>query len=593
MSSTLIQTWLKFLEESPRRSEPFIFWHSRQKWHSWSHEEFQHQVKVLALSLKDLGVESGDRIAIMAQTRKEWMALDLAIMTLGAVTVTIYPTQAIQEVEYILNDSACRIFILENETHLENWSRISKLCPSVRKVVLMDGQISSNEIMGWDRFIGGGLNSSGHGEDPFQYCLYHQTFDDLATIIYTSGTTGLPKGVALTHRQIMSEIRDVLSAIPLTFEDRSLTFLPLAHVLGRIETWGALLTHYQLAFADGIEHLSHRMTEIKPTFLIAVPRFFEKLQTEIGAAMSATPLIKPIFDKALQVGMEVSTYQQFHQPLPWSLLPQYWAAKKSIFDRVHERLGGRLKFAISGGAPLEPDLAKFFHALGILILEGYGLTETTAAITANTPLNYRFGSVGRPLPHVDLKIAEDGEILVKSDKVFSHYINLPDESTSVFKDGYFCTGDIGYIDSDGFLFITDRKKDLIKTSGGKYIAPQKLEEMLTKNSYIKQALIFGDKEKYIVALLALDAEQIKRYAYERGLSYPDYSSLIRHPQVRGLIRMIVAEVNNQLASHETIKNFDLLPHELTVESGELTPSLKVKRKFCSEKYKQEIKSLYA
>ena len=426
----------------------------------------------------------------------------------------------------------------------------------------------------------------------YELALREVKLADTATIIYTSGTTGRPKGVVITHTQALSEVADAFPLLGVTPRDRSLCFLPFAHILGRIEIWGHAYTGYTMAFAQGIDRLKDDLVDIQPTLMIAVPRVFEKIYNGILAQAEASPLKSKAFHWAMSVGREMSQYKVEKQPVPIDLALKYRVAKKLVFDSILSRLGGRLRFAISGGAPLSRSIAEFFHAAGVLILEGYGLTETTAAIAVNTPFDYRFGTVGKAVGDVKFKIADDGEILVASKKVMKEYLDDPEATAAAITDGFYHTGDIGELSPEGYLRITDRKKDLIKTAGGKYVAPQKLEGLLKSSRFISQVHIHGDQKKYVVALLTLNMDDVRGWASENGIDASKREDLVVQPKVRDLIKGVVAEANSHLASFETIKNFSILPREFTVESGELTPSLKVKRKVIDERLKDLIDSLY-
>ncbi|MGE0762723.1 MAG: long-chain fatty acid--CoA ligase [Bdellovibrionales bacterium] len=592
MNSSTITQILAKARQRPR-DWTALRYRRRDHWLNINWGELYRLCETLAAALASCGVKPGDRVALMSETRYEWLVADFAIMGMGAVNVPIYQSQRAEEVAYILKDSKASCLLLEDYNQWLKWVQVKDQCPDVKVVALIDGHHELPEgPLTWDDLLEHGTEYLKDHPHFYEQAISRQTGADLASLVYTSGTTGEPKGVVLTHHQITSEVQSVLQNIPLTEKDTSLAFLPFAHVLGRIEGWCAVTAGFTVAFAENIDRLRNNLVEIKPTVLIAVPRIFEKLHMAIITQVQANPILHKLFAWALEIGKMVSRHKQNGQTVPMSLLAQHAMADRLVFQPLQKKLGGRLRFAVSGGAPLATEISEFFHAIGILILEGYGLTETTAAITANTPLHYRFGTVGRPLPGVDLKLAPDGEIMVKAGQVTPGYHGLPDATAEALKDGYFYTGDIGEIDADGFLRITDRKKDLIKTAGGKYVAPQKLENLLKMSPYISQVLIHGDQEKYIVAVLTLNAEKIVDYAKKNEISYQDYGMLCQHPQVKALVRGAVAEVNAQLSGFETIKNFAILPREFTIEAGEITPSLKVKRKFCSEKYRDLIASLY-
>lgn len=550
----------------------------RQAWIELNWSDYYRSCESIGLGLLKLGVERGDRVAILSNTRWEWAALDMGILGIGAVTVPVYQSYRAEELEYLLNHSDVKVLVVEDKSQLKKYEAIQKKCKSVKTVV----QIEPNEdlpagVFSWDDLINRGSElAKAEGADRFAQECEKAQLDDLATIVYTSGTTGEPKGVMLAHRQILSEVEDVVNVLPISPKDSTLSFLPYAHVMGRVEMWLHMYLGFTLNFAESIDKLRGNLKETRPTVILGVPRVFEKIYSGILTQLEGAPWRKKIF-----------------QVLNGSQNPLgRLAADQLIFKPIREGLGGRLRFVVSGGAPLEKSLADFFKKADVLLLEGYGLSETAAAIALNTPDNYEFGTVGAPLPDVKIMIAPDGEILVKSDKVMKGYYRDEQATKEAFKDGYFCTGDVGEFNSLGHLKITDRKKDLIKTAGGKYIAPQKLEGMLKMHPAISNVLIHGDRKKFVVALLTLNEPYIKALAKEKNWAYRDYRHLTQLPEIREVVRKIVAQVNANLASFETIKNFSILPDDFSIDRGELTPSLKVKRKICDDRYSQEINELY-
>lgn len=561
-------------------------------WQSKNWNEYYKDIEQIGSALLSLGIAPGDRVAIMANTRYEWSVADLAIFGIKAITVPVYQNNTPEDVEYILNNSAARILICESRGPLKIFESVKAQCPTIEKVIVFEDTCPNPDIVTWKAF-----HEMGHSylkSHPRRYRELCETLtpEDTATILYTSGTTGRPKGVVLTHLQAFSEVSEAFPLCGATENDTSLSFLPYAHILGRIEHWGHLYIGSTMAYAESLEKIRNNLTEIRPTFIMSVPRIFEKIYGAIWAQVQTQPLKLKVFNWALEIGKKVGEYKMSGQILPLDLLLQYELARKLVLGKITEAFGGRLRFAISGGAPISKDIALFFHAAGILILEGYGLTETTAAITVNTPFNYRFGSVGRPIGEAKIKIAEDGEILIKSDKVMKEYYNNPEETKLVFTDGWFHTGDIGEILPGGDLRITDRKKDLIKTAGGKYVAPQRLEGLLKLSPYIAHVHIHGDQKKYIVALLTLDRLAVEKLAKEKNFAYTDWNSLVASPFVQDLVRKAVADTNSNLASYESIKKYLVLPNEFSVETGELTPSLKVKRKVLDQRFKDQIDELY-
>lgn len=564
------------------------------QWQEYNWKKYFEMSEAIGLGLKDLGIQTQDKVAIYSNTRYEWCVADLAIIGIQAVAVPIYQTVTAEDLEYILNNSEAKIVIIENHNLLKNWNLVKERCPLVEKVILFDGAVQENENqISWSEVSELGTIRKSRSEQEYVELCQKAKVDDMITLIYTSGTTGLPKGVTLTHRQAVSEVGEAFPYAGANSSDISLSFLPYAHILGRVEHWGQLYIGYTLAFAESIEKMKANLAEVKPTILVSVPRIFEKIYSGIHAQVDSNPASSKVFHWAIKVGLKVGEYKLRREALPFPLLAEHLLAKKLALSKVKDAFGGRLRFAISGGAPMAKDIALFFHACDVLVLEGYGLTETTAAVCVNTPFDYQFGSVGKPIGDVQIKIAEDGEILIKSDKVMKEYYKNPEATAETIKDGWFYTGDIGELTSSGDLKITDRKKDLIKTGGGKYVAPQRLESLLKNHTFISHALIHGDQKKYIVALLTLDKPSILQMAKDRNIQYDDYASLTQNPLILEHVRKAIAETNSHLASFETIKRFTILKSEFTIESGELTPSLKVKRKVLDKKYAKEIQALYA
>lgn len=597
MSGTICD---KFIQTVRRKEENTAIKYKRGgRWIDLTWIGYKELVETTAAGLQVFGVRKGDRVAIISRTRYEWAVSDLAILGLGGITVPIYPNSTPDVVAYILEDSAPKIVICDDIGTARTIAELTKDSRTLEHIIYIDNPKHGKDISSVSRPISSWLELQRQGEEaikksPTLYELAVAALEphDTASIIYTSGTTGRPQGVVHTHTQIMSEVADAFPLLGVTARDSSLTFLPFAHVLGRIEIYGHALIGYTMAFAQNIERLTTDLVDIQPTIMVAVPRVFEKIYSAILAQAEISRIKKRLFDWAMSVGREVSQHKIAKQPLPVELALKYQVAHRLVFKKILDRLGGKLRFAVCGGAPLNPAIAEFFHAAGLLILEGYGLTETMAAITVNTPFDYRFGSVGKAIGDVRLKIAEDGEILVHSKKVMKEYYHNPELTEKAFTDGWFHTGDIGEISSDGFLKILDRKKDLIKTAGGKYVAPQRLEALLMTKPLISQVHIHGDQRKFVVALVTLNPEAARKFAEENKIPHTSPEVLAEAPKIREQVRKAVAEANSQLASFETIKNFAILPREFSVESGELTPSLKIKRKVVDEKYRDLIDSLY-
>lgn len=549
-----------------------------KQWLELNWSDYYRTCEAAGLGLAALGVQKGDRVAVISNTRLEWAALDFGILGIGAVTVPVYQSNKPDEIEFIINHCEAKVLIIEDLTQWKKWETIAKRCKSVEHVVCMQASPDlPSHVIGWEDFLERGVRAYVQTPDFFADQIKSNRIADLATIVYTSGTTGEPKGAMLTHQQIISEVEDLVRAFPISPLDSTLCFLPFAHVLGRAELWLHTYLGFTLNFAQSIEKLKSDLKEVRPTVIIGVPRIFEKIYAGMLTQIESQKWRKKVFDF-------LSGAEDFARAKVADLL---------IYSKLRDGLGGRLRFVVSGGAALEPQLASFFHKAGLLILEGYGLTETTAAIAVNTPGQYKFGTVGKPLPDVEIKLAADNEILVKSKKVMIGYYKDEAATNTALQDGYFHTGDIGEWTKQGYLRITDRKKDLIKTSGGKYVAPQKLEGLLKTSPLISHVLIHGDKRKYVVALVTLNESYAKTLAREKGWTFRDFKMLTQLHEMKEAVRKAIAQVNAQLASYETIKNFAILPEDFSVESGELTASLKIKRKVADQKFKDIIEELYA
>jgi long-chain acyl-CoA synthetase len=570
-------------------------------WHEVTWQQMAERVLDVAAGLLELGVSAGDRVALLAATRAEWMEIDLAVLACGALTVPIYPSNLASECGYIVANSDSSIVFVENDTQREKIDRVraegfeldgvrQRVHP--RTVLSIEGGDDGASLA---RLMERGRAGGAAARAEVERRTAALGRDDLATIVYTSGTTGPPKGVLQTHGNHLAAVEALLGLDIVREGDVDFFFLPLAHSFARLIEYVGLAAGTTTAFARSIDTLAADLASARPHLVPAVPRIYEKLYARIHAVRDEGSRVKQaLFDWAVGVGREQSRHVRDGQPVPALLALQYALANRLVFARIHRLLGGNIRYMTSGGAPLARDIAEFFHAIGILILEGYGLTETTPVLTVNRPDGYRFGTVGRPLDCCEVRIAHDGEILGRGANVARGYYRRPEETAESWDaTGWFHTGDIGEFDADGFLRITDRKKDLIKTSGGKYVAPQKIENLLKLQPHISQAVVIGDQRKYCVALLTLDADAMAAWARETGGSATTPAALATDPAVRALVEREVAAVNAQLASFESVKRFDILPGELTVEDGALTPSLKVKRKVVAERFEREIAALYA
>jgi long-chain acyl-CoA synthetase len=564
---------------------------------SW--RQSAERVFAIAAGLRALGVAPGSCCAVLSNTRIEWILSDLGIMCAGGVTATVYPASTAEECAYILGDSGAVAAFVEDRAQLAKLESQRARLPQLRAVVLIDASSEAATPGGWEISLAG-LEARGARYD----CEHPGEVEkiarglgprDLATRIYTSGTTGTPKGVELVHDSWLG-VADGIDALDiLSSRDHQYLWLPLSHAFGKLLVAAQFRCGFSSTVDGRIPKLMDNLGRVRPTFMAAPPRIFEKLHGRVVlGAQEGGALRAGLFRWAMSVGRRVSALQQDRKELPPLLALQRAIADRLVYSRLRNRFGGRLRYFVSGSAPLSPEIAEFFHAMGLLILEGYGLTESGGASTVNRPEEFRFGTVGRVLKGVEFKLAEDGELLLRGRAIMRGYRNLPTETAQVLDpDGWLQTGDIASVDAIGRLSITDRKKDLIKTSGGKYIAPNKLESRLKSISpYISQVVVHGDRRNFCTALISLDADTIAGWQKEHGLEKLSYAQLTAQPDVLELVQHAVDDLNATLASYETIKRFALLPHDLTVENGELTPSMKVKRRIVEERNRVLLDSLY-
>ena len=567
-------------------------------WVTLTIREVGRIVREVALGLIALGRQQGDRVALLSSSRAEWVQADFAIFSAGCVTVPIYPSYPPDLIAYVVNDSEARTLIVEDASQLAKALQARAEMPKLEHIIVIAGYEAPEppkSVMTWDALRRLGRDSESAHQSTLAERVASTQPDDIATIVYTSGTTGPPKGVVQTHANHIAAVGAASAMHPLEPGWVHLLFLPLAHSFARLESFLGIHNRLLTAFAENIDKVGENLREARPHFICSVPRVFEKVYAKILAGVEAgRPAKKKIFHWAIGVGRQVSGYQQRRQPLPRHIAIQRALAHKLVFSKLHAALGGRLKWAVSGGAPLSRDIAEFFHAAGILLLEGYGLTETCPVLSFNTPTEYKFGSVGRALPGIEVRIADDGEILTRGANVATRgYYKQPQATAEVFEpSGWFHTGDIGHVEQDGFIFITDRKKDLIVTAGGMNIAPQNIENLLKGDPFISQVMVYGDRRAYPVALITVNPDELDKFAREHGVLTTDPAVVTKHPKVAERVARIVEEKNTHLQSYAKIKKFAVLPADFTQEGGELTPTLKVKRKVVSEKYRATIEELY-
>jgi long-chain acyl-CoA synthetase len=564
-------------------------------WTSVTWREAGERVNRVAAGLLALGLEAEQRVGIASSTRYEWIVADLAVMAAGGATTTVYPSTNAADTAYIVGDAECQVVFAEDDEQIAKLREHRSELPTVAKVVTFDGTADGDWVIGLEDLavLGDGLLAQ--TPDAVRKVADSIEPDALATLIYTSGTTGKPKGVRLLHRAWVYEGEAIKSQGILDESDLQFLWLPMAHSFGKV-----LLVQMACGLATAIDGRVERIVDnlgvVKPTFMGAAPRIFEKAHGKIVTMQANEGGAKEkLFKKAFAVGLEVDRRKREGQSVPPLLKLQHGLFDKLVFSKVRDRFGGRVRFFISGSAALNREVAEWFHAAGILVLEGYGLTETAAGAFVNHPEQYKFGSVGHVFPGGEVRIAEDGEVLIKGPNVMQGYHNLPDKTAETLDaDGWLHTGDIGELDADGFLRITDRKKDLFKTSGGKYIAPSAIESQFKALCpYASQFLVIGNNRNYCVALITLDPDQVADWASHNGMEGKSYTEVVSSPAMQKLIDGYVEQLNTRLNRWETIKKHTILDHDLTIESGELTPSLKVKRPVVERNNQETIENLYA
>ena len=549
-------------------------------WQPISSQQFASKVSGVVAALRSWGISKGDRVAILSENRHEWVVADMACLLLGAVVVPIYTTLTADQTAYMLRDSNARAIFVSMERHLEKVLSILT-STAVEKIAVMDDVEESralrmSELMKYGATAGVGF--LGRDIQP----------SDLATIIYTSGTTGIPKGVMLTHGNMAANINFFCCDFGFGPGMRCVSFLPLSHVTARSVDLGLLNRGVALAHLPQLERLPQALLEVRPQVLLGVPRVYEKVHTQVDLQAAGFPR-KHIYRWALRVGRG-NRQQVLAGEVPRS--PAWRLANKLVYSKILAGLGGQVRVFISGGAPLGRPLAEWYADVGVRIHEGYGLTETSPVIAVNTPAEHRLGSVGRPVRNIEVRIAEDGEIQVRGPSVFQGYWNKPEETRNAFVDGWFKTGDIGKIDEDGYLYVTDRKKDLLKTSGGKFIAPQPIESALTHNQLVAAAIVVGDKRKFPAVLIFPNFDVLEARAKDKGLSYKSREELIELAPVRARYAEVVSEINQNLAQFEKLKEFRLVAEELSAATGTLTASMKLRRRAIEEYFKSLIDEIY-
>jgi long-chain acyl-CoA synthetase len=558
-------------------------------WQPLSSHQIYQRVRALATAFLEFGAKKGDRIALISENRWEWIVTDFAALAIGAGDVPLYPTLTGEQIAEQIRDAGCRIAVVSTRMQFDKLHSVRDKT-QLERIVMMDapapeGAIALSELLG-------DADARGPERDPVFDALARSVApSDLATLIYTSGTTGEPKGVALTHGNIAANQNFAPVDFRFDSTDACISFLPLSHVTARVLDYVMYNHGAQVAYCAQFDKLPQAMREIQPTVLVGVPRVFEKIHQEVERRAAQSPVKKRLLAWAVRLGSQFAdVVYDGRQPgsLVWKL------AHKLAYSKVSEAFGGRVRIFVSGGAPLGIDTARWFASVGIALWEGYGLTETSPVVALNTPLRHRMGAAGVPLGNIELKFAADGELLVRGPSVFAGYWQKPSATAECFdSQGWFQTGDIGHLDADGFLFITDRKKELLKTSGGKMVAPQPIENKLKNNLLVANAALVGDRHKFISALIAPNFAALEEWAAQHGVHADSRAALVANPRVLGLYGEVILEVNRTLANFETIKRFRVLADEWTQDSGELTPSMKIKRRVLTARYAAAIAELYA
>jgi long-chain acyl-CoA synthetase len=565
------------------------------RWLSISSDEILARAKDIAAGLHAIGIRHGDRVALLSDSRVEWTLTDAGCLFASAVDVPIYPTLTPSQVRYILRDSGASALFLANREKLLELKEILAECPQVQHIVFFD----TDGVTETDGLTLAQLEQKGREleqRDPglIDRMAAETTPDDLATLIYTSGTTGEPKGVMLTHANLVSNLIDSCGHLSIGEEDTVLSVLPLSHVYERQAMYMYLHHGMAVYFAESLQTIASNLREVRPTIVVGVPRMFEKIYQRIQQrAAEAGKLTAGLLSWAVAVGTEYARRWSNRQPIPATLRFKHWLAMKLVFSKWHDAFGGRIRLLLSGGAALSEDLACIYIGAGIPIIQGYGLTETSPVITASSFEDYRVGTVGRAIPHVEIRIAEDGEIETRGPNVMRGYYNKPEETRAAFTDdGWFKTGDIGKLNADGFLTITDRKKELFKTSGGKYIAPAPIEQAIKGSRFVNQVVLVGSERKFPAALVVPAWDQLDAYCKFKGIEVKSRSEMCRHPRIVDLLQRQIDALTPNLARYEKIKKVALLENEFTMEGGELTPTLKIKRRVIDDKYRDVIEELY-
>lgn len=557
-----------------------------------STREFAEKVRHFSLGLRELGLGAGDKMVIISENRPEWVISDVANLCLGGITVPIYTTLVPDQIKYIIDDSDAKIVLCSQPDLWEKvWAVKAELTKVTRYVSFDPG--APEGTLSFEEVIDKGKQAEKNNQELFEKGALEIRPSDIASLIYTSGTTGLPKGVMLMHSNFISNVVSCAPLLPFSDKDTAMSLLPLSHVYERMVEFVYLYKGCTIGFGEGFDTIPQNLLEIRPHIMAIAPRILEKFYAGVmDNVLASSPLKRKIFYWALKVGRKYSQRKLNNQPISGTLNFKRNLASKLVYSKIIAKTGGRVRFFVSGSAPLSKDIAEFFYAMGLVVLEGYGLTETSPVISLNTFAKLRFGTVGPPIPGVEVKIADDGEILTKGPHVMKAYYKREEATQEVFDGDWFRTGDIGHIDEDGFLVITDRKKDIIVTSGGKNVAPQPIENMLKTNPYIENIVVVGDKKKFISALVVPNFEKLEAYARSNDISFETPGDLVKDERIRSFMEAEIDRATPNLASYEKIKKISLMEKDFEQEKGEITPTLKVKRNIIEDRYKNVIDSMY-
>jgi long-chain acyl-CoA synthetase len=594
-----------FRETVERRGDHVAMRHKEYGlWHDISWNEYYRRVKCVGTALIHMGLKKGDCVSIIGENCPEWVIIDMGVQSVGGVSVGIYSTNAWPQVEYVVKNSDSKFFFVENEEHLDKWLQFRDKVPLLKKVIVWDLEglrhFKDPMVMTYDELMEQGRLMVDKTPDLFEKQTEKVKPDDLSVLIYTSGTTGPPKGAMLTHTNVTWMGQAVQSVIPSKITDEMLSFLPLCHIFQRLFSVFVHITFGNIvSFIESLDTVTDNMREISPTIEIAVPRIWEKYLGAIYIKMSdATWFKRLLFGIALKIGQRRTTLKMSLKPIQFYTRHLYMEilyglAYFLVFRKLKERLGfERIRVAVSGGAPISPDVLHFFQSIGVNLIEGYGQTEGTAVTSCSRIGRLKFGTVGPPLEGVEVKIAKDGEILVRSPGVFKGYYKDPKATKEALKKGWLYSGDIGELDKDGYLKITDRKKDILVTAGGKNITPQYIENKLKFSSYINDAVVIGDQRKFLSCLIMIDEDNVVKYAQDNKIQFSTYNDLTREPRIIALIQGEVDKVNETLSHVEQVKKFNIIPKKLYEEDGEVTPTMKVKRKMINEAFSDLIEAMY-